>query len=132
MDSLLEALGDPLRLAVIIELHAIRRGATQSELRERLAVPSTQRGTLSKAMKRLASAGLVTRDADTYMLAHPVATGSLLVSAANLAREVAEARAHQAKEDARQLVKQTLAVVPRPDSLAAGGGVQSPSDQDDR
>jgi predicted transcriptional regulator len=102
MEQLAHALASHRRLA-IIEVLLDRGTASQSELRELLGVPVTQRGTFSKDVGVLERSGLLRRDGESSTLALSDLTARLLQALAALDREVAAERARQSEESAQRL-----------------------------
>lgn len=112
MEGVDHAFASPRRREVLEALTSLGR-ATQQELREALAIPSSQRGTLSKDISALEGAGLVVVGSEErWQLSFPELTARTLQAIADLDREVAAARADAAAKRSRLLRRATMRKTP--------------------
>ena len=105
MDSLFEAFAHELRRQIVLALWR-EPGLKHGELLTVLGLPETKKGTLTKHLHQLESAGILARTGGQIELTDPHASGGLLVSAGTLnvsaKRQLAE-RAQQDIGDAEQV-----------------------------
>jgi DNA-binding transcriptional ArsR family regulator len=113
MDRIDHAFASTRRREVLEALVSLEQ-ATQQELREALAIPSSHRGTLSKDLSALEEAGLVVVDqVGRWRLSFPELTGPALQAVADLDREIAAARADEAAKRSRRLRRAAMREPPK-------------------
>lgn len=100
MERLLQTLGNERRVAIVLSL--LTETASQAQLRERLGIPETQKGTLNKGIDALLDVDLITLVDDRYVLVDADLTEQLLQHAADLHASLAGAVANRTAQTAAE------------------------------
>jgi hypothetical protein len=97
MEELFAALSKPLNLAIVQQI-AEAPGIDQRELRRRLEIEDTRKGTLSKAVEGLIAVGIIQPSAKGYELAAPEETEFAVATMADLRATLSRRATERARE----------------------------------